>query len=85
LRAEAGDLPPECEIKGRQRWVGVGECAVWDERASTEEIIGSGDVIACLVPVIRQVQQREVSEIESNEDERKDQPQGEVLVSRLDG
>ena len=58
---------------------------MWDERASTEKIVGSGDVIACLVPVVRQVKQREVSEIESNEDERKDQPQGEVLVSRPDG
>lgn len=58
----------------------VRESAVGDERAGAEEIIGGGDVVAGLVPVVGQVEQGEVREIESDEDQRKDQPQGEGLV-----
>jgi hypothetical protein len=61
--------------------VGVGERAVGNQRAGAEEIVGGRDVVAGLVPVVGEPQQGEVREIESDEDERKDQPQGEGLVS----
>lgn len=58
----------------------VGERAVRDERAGAEEIECGGDVVAGFIPVIGQAEKREVREIERDEDERKDQPQGEVAV-----
>ena len=51
-----------------------------DERAGAEEIVGGGNVVAGLVPVIGQMEQGEVREIEGDEDQRKDQPQGKGLV-----
>ena len=58
----------------------VREGAVRNQRAGAEEIVGSGDVVAGLIPVVGQVQQCEVREIERDEDERKDQPQRKGLV-----
>jgi hypothetical protein len=81
--AEAGELPPQGEIERRKRRVRVGEGAVRNERAGAEEIIGGGDVVTGLVPVVGQAQQREVGEIERDEDQRKDQPQGKGLVFLL--
>ena len=52
----------------------VREGAVGNQRAGAEEIVGGGDVVAGLVPVVGQAQQSEVREIEGDEDERKDQP-----------
>jgi hypothetical protein len=60
--------------------VRVRKCAVRDERAGAEEIVGGGNVVAGLIPVVGQVEQGEVREIESDEDQRKDQPQGKGLV-----
>jgi hypothetical protein len=65
--------------------VGVRDCAERNQRAGAEEIVRSGDVVAGFVPVVGQPQQGEMGEIECDEDERKDQPQGEVLVYLLIG
>jgi hypothetical protein len=80
-RSEAGDLPPQGEVKGRERRVRIRERAVWNQRAGAEEIVGGRDIVAGLVPVVGEAQQREVGEIEGDKDERKDQPQGEGLVA----
>jgi len=58
----------------------VRECAVRNERAGAEEVVGGGDVVAGLIPVVGQMEQGEVREIEGDEDQRKDQPQGKGLV-----
>ena len=58
----------------------VGERAVGDQGAGAEQIVGGGDVVTGLVPVVGQAQQSCVREVESDEDQRKDQPQGEGLV-----
>jgi hypothetical protein len=79
-RAEAGELPPEREIDGGQRRMGVRERGVRNERAGAEEVPGGGDVVAGFVPVVGKAQQREVGEVERDKDERKDQPQGKVAV-----
>jgi hypothetical protein len=65
--------------------VGVRECAVGNERAGAEEVVSDRNVVAGLVPVVGQVEQGEVREIEADEDERKDQPQGKGLVLPLIG
>jgi hypothetical protein len=65
--------------------VRVRECAVGNERAGAEEIVGGGDVVASLIPVVGQAEQGEVREIESDEDQREDQPQGKGLVFPLIG
>ena len=79
-RGEAGELPPQREIEGRERWMRVRERAEWDQRAGAEEIVGGRDVVAGLVPVIGQTQQSEVRKVEGDEDQGKDQPQREGLV-----
>ena len=79
-RGEAGELPPQGEIDGRQRRVRVRKRAVGNERAGAEEVVGGRDVVAGLVPVVGQVEQGEVREVKSDEDEGKDQPQGKGLV-----
>jgi hypothetical protein len=53
----------------------VGESAIGDQRAGTEEIVRGGDVVAGLVPVVGQAQQSGVREVERDKDQRKDQPQ----------
>ena len=63
----------------------VRERAVGNQRAGAEEIVGGRDVVAGLVPVVGEPQQGEVGEIEGDEDERKDQPQGKGLVILLIG
>jgi hypothetical protein len=65
--------------------VGVGESAEGNQRAGAEEIVGGGDVVAGFIPVVGQPQQGEVGEIECDKDQRKDQPQGKVLVYLLAG
>lgn len=61
----------------------VRERAVGDKRTGAEEVICRRNIVAGLIPVVRQPQQREVREIERDKDQREDQPQGEVLVFRL--
>jgi hypothetical protein len=61
----------------------VRERAEGDQGAGAEEVVGGGDVVASLVPVVGQAQQGEVGEVECDEDQRKDQPQGEGLVIPL--
>jgi hypothetical protein len=51
--------------------------------AGPEKIVGGGNVVAGLVPVVGQAQQSEVGEVECDEDQRKDQPQREGLVRSL--
>ena len=63
----------------------IRERAEWNQCAGAEEVVGGGDVIAGLVPVVGQVQQGEVREIECDEDQRKDQPQRKGLVYLLFG
>ena len=58
----------------------IRERAEWNQRAGAEEVVGGGDVVAGLVPVVGQAQQSEVGEVKCDEDQRKDQPQGEGLV-----
>jgi hypothetical protein len=53
---------------------------VRNERAGAEEVVGGGDVVAGLIPVVGQMEQGEVREIEGDEDQGKDQPQGKGLV-----
>jgi hypothetical protein len=65
--------------------MGVRERTEGYQRAGAEEVVGGGDVVAGLVPVVGQAQQSEVGEIECDEDQRKDQPQGEGLVCLLIG
>ena len=79
-RIEAGEFPPEREIDRRKRRVRIREGAVRNQRAAAEEIVGGGDIVAGLVPVVGQVQESEVREIERNEYQRKDQPQRKGLV-----
>lgn len=80
-RAEAGELPPEREIDGGQRRMGVRDRAVRNQRAGAEEVPGGGNVVAGFVPVVGKAQKREVGEVERDKDERKDQPQGKVAVA----
>ena len=65
--------------------MGVGKSAEGNQRAGAEEIVGGGNVVAGLIPVVGQPQQGEVGEVERDKDERKDKPQGEMLVSLLVG
>jgi hypothetical protein len=63
----------------------IRERAVRDECAGAEKVVCSRNVVAGLVPVVGQAQQREMGEIECDKDQREDQPEGEALVSRLSG
>jgi hypothetical protein len=63
----------------------VAECAEGNQRAGAEEIVGGRDIVAGLVPIVGQTQQREVREIERDKNQRKDQPQREGLVLLLMG
>jgi hypothetical protein len=65
--------------------VRVRKGAVGNERAGAEEVVGGRDVVAGLVPVVGQVEQGKVREIQGDEDQRKDQPQGKGLVFPLIG
>ena len=82
-RGEAGELPPQGEVERWQRRMRIRERAEWNQCAGAEEVVGGGDVIAGLVPVVGQVQQGEVREIECDEDQRKDQPERKGLVYLL--
>jgi hypothetical protein len=84
-RGEARELPPQGEIERGQRRMRIRERAEWNQCAGAEEVVGGGDVIAGLVPVVGQVQQGEVREIECDEDQRKDQPQRKGLIYLLFG
>ncbi len=72
---EAGGLPAEREVDARERRVGVGESGCGDQRAGAEEVPCRGNVVAGLVPVVGQAQQREMGQIERHEDDREDHPE----------
>jgi hypothetical protein len=63
--------------------MGVRERAEGNQGAGPEKIVGGRNVVAGLVPVIGQAQQSKVREVECDEDQRKDQPEGEGLVRSL--
>ena len=61
----------------------IGDGGVGHQRAGAQEIEGSGNVVPGLVPVVGKPEQRKVREVERDKDQRKDQPQGKVLVLLL--
>jgi hypothetical protein len=54
--------------------MGVGKGAEGNQRTGAEEIVGGGNVVAGLIPVVGQPQQGEVGKVERDKDERKDKP-----------
>ncbi len=60
----------------------VGQGGRRNHVAGAKEVIGSGDVITRLVPVVRQAQQGQVREVDANEEQGKDEPEGQWTVER---
>jgi hypothetical protein len=58
----------------------IGERAIGNQRAGAKQVVRCRDVVPGLVPVVRKTQQRQVREVQRDKDQRKDQPQGIVLV-----
>ena len=79
-RGREPGLPPQCEVKRRQRRMTVGQSTRRNHIAGAKEIIGRRDVVTRLVPVVGQAQQGEVREVDTNKEQREDQPQGERAV-----
>ncbi len=58
--------------------MGVGYSRLWDERAEAEEVPGCRDVVAGLVPEVREPEQTIVSEIDGDEEQGIEHPQRDV-------
>ena len=50
--------------------------------AGAKEVIGCGDVVSRFVPVVRQAQQGQVREVDADEEQGKDEPEGQRTVER---
>ena len=56
----------------------VGEGGLRDEGAGTEEVPGRGDVVASFVPEVWEAEEAEVGEVDGDEKERVEHPDGDV-------
>ncbi len=79
--SEAGDLPPGSQIDCGQWGMSVGQGRIRDQRAGTEEIECSGNVVARLIPEIGQPHQRQMGEQNERVDDRKNNPGGNGFVA----
>ena len=62
LGIEARSLPPQRQVNAGQRRMRVGQRGERNQRAGAEEVPCRGNVVAGLVPVVGQAQQREVAQ-----------------------
>jgi hypothetical protein len=56
---------------------------VRNHAAGAEEIQCGGNIVAALVPEIREAEKSEVREIDSDKEEREEHPEGDVAGSRF--
>lgn len=75
---EAGEVPPRREENGGQRRVSVGEGGLRDQRPGAEEVPRGRDVVAGLVPKVRQTKECDVREIDCGEEQRIEHPERDV-------
>ena len=60
----------------------VGQGGRRNHIAGAKEVIRGGDVITCFVPVVRQAQQGQVREVDADEKQGEDEPEGQRAVER---
>ena len=58
--------------------MGVGESGLRDQRAGAEEVPRGRDVVAGLVPEVRQAKERDVREVDGGEEQRIKHPERDV-------
>ena len=74
----AGEMPPGREDDGGEGRVSVSESGLRDERAGAVEVPCGGDVVAGLVPEVGEAEESVVGEVDGDEEEGKEHPEGDV-------
>ena len=77
---KTGGPPPQSQVERRQRRVGIGERARWNQCAVAEQVVGRRDVVPSLIPVVGKPQEREMGEIHAGKYRRKDHPQRQWTI-----
>ncbi len=72
---KSGEVPPGGEEDGGEGGMGIGDGGVGDEGAGAQEVQGGGDVVAALVPEVREPEESPVAQKDPDKEEGVEHPE----------